>query len=101
MEYQDVGPVPEIAPGRAAAVRVDGVAVAVFRTSDGLRTVDDRCPHAGGPLHQGRCDSGVITCPWHAFLFDAATGACLVGADRPGVRSRAIRIEKGRLLIER
>ncbi len=101
MQYEDVGPVPEIPPGKAVAVRVDDVAVAVFRTAAGLVAVDDRCPHAGGPLSEGRCADGVITCPWHAFRFDGASGACLVGDDRPPVRSRSARIEADRLQIEK
>ena len=62
MRVVDVGPAPEIAAGRAVQVRVEGTAVAVFRTAGGLRAVDDRCPHAGAPLHAGICRDGVITC---------------------------------------
>jgi nitrite reductase/ring-hydroxylating ferredoxin subunit len=102
MEFEDVGELPDMDVGRAIRVAIDGVDVAVFRTVDGYLALDDRCPHAGGPLHQGRIDDdGVITCPWHAFRFCGRTGTCLVAAGRAGVRLRASQVEGGRLSIER
>ncbi len=33
------------------------------------------CPHAGGPLGQGRIgESGRLVCPYHEWEFDCATG---------------------------
>ncbi len=43
---------------------------------------------------------GVVSCPWHGFRYDAATGACLVGSGLPGVRRHEVRIENGRILVE-
>lgn len=100
MDFQDVGEAPEIELGRAVRVSVGETSVAVFSTPEGLRALDDRCSHAGGPLHTGICEDGVVICPWHAFRFDVASGECLLGGGRPGVRSRAVRIEAGRLLVE-
>ena len=38
------------------------------------------CPHAGGPLGEGRLarEGGepVIRCPWHGYAYDLSTGAC-------------------------
>ncbi len=37
----------------------------------------DLCPHMGGPMSEGRYDprKGTLSCPWHGYEFDAATGA--------------------------
>ena len=33
------------------------------------------CPHQLGPLHESDVDeAGLITCPWHGYKFDVATG---------------------------
>lgn len=33
---------------------------------NGLRVVDDRCPHRGGPVHLAYRDAdGALRCPWH------------------------------------
>ena len=35
------------------------------------------CPHLLGPLGAGDLSNGRLTCPWHGYQFDLATGACL------------------------
>ena len=34
----------------------------------------DRCPHLNAPLSQGRLNEGVVTCPWHGWQLNLATG---------------------------
>jgi phenylpropionate dioxygenase-like ring-hydroxylating dioxygenase large terminal subunit len=33
------------------------------------------CPHRGGPLEDAAVEDGCVTCPWHGYRFDLATGA--------------------------
>ena len=40
-----------------------------------VRAMAGVCPHHGGPLGQGALDGALVTCPWHAWQFDSATGA--------------------------
>lgn len=37
----------------------------------------DLCPHMGGPMSEGKYEprAGTLSCPWHGYEFDAATGA--------------------------
>lgn len=50
------------------------------------------CPHLGLPLDAEPDADGTITCPWHGYRFDIATGRCLSGAecgwrtDKPALR---------------
>ena len=37
------------------------------------------CPHWGLPLDAEPDANGIITCPWHGYRFDAATGKCVHG----------------------
>ena len=37
------------------------------------------CPHQGLPLTGDPDSDGVLTCPWHGYRFDVATGQCLSG----------------------
>jgi nitrite reductase/ring-hydroxylating ferredoxin subunit len=56
------------------------------------------CPHWLGPLHGAPDTDGVITCPWHGYRFDVASGC---SADGRGLRlapAPAIRIERGRVV---
>lgn len=75
----DAGPASAIADGRGIIVtpaqRKPGSApIAVFRNGDLISAVTNTCIHQGGPLGEGRIINGCITCPWHGYQFDAATG---------------------------
>ena len=37
---------------------------------------DGGCPHNGGPLAEGLVRDGVVTCPWHWYAYELATGRC-------------------------
>lgn len=79
----------ELQPERGAAVLVDGVQVALFRTHDGaLHALGNRDPHSGAyVLSRGivgsRGDVPTIASPLHKQVFDLRTGADL---DDPAVR---------------
>src|SRR5450755_1055184 len=34
------------------------------------------CPHKGGPLVEGLVRDGFVTCPWHWYSYELATGRC-------------------------
>ncbi len=60
--------------------------------------VDNACPHEGNPLVLGRVAGGVVTCAFHLWRFELATGACLHG-DAP-VRRYPTMIENGEIVID-
>ncbi len=49
-------------------------AIAVFRTAEGFRAIDDSCPHQGASLAEGDQFPDGIRCPWHGWKFDLDTG---------------------------
>lgn len=67
----------EIRDGAVFCKRVSGIGeVAIARLSDGSAYVafEPRCPHALGPLAEGKRHGDSIVCPWHFFRFDLKTG---------------------------
>ena len=48
--------------------------VAVFRHQGQWYAIDAMCAHQGGPLAQGIVQDGCVTCPWHGWQYDLATG---------------------------
>ena len=73
--------VEDIPLGEGRAITLDGLRIAIFRTSAGWFALDAVCPHRGGPLADGIvCDRAVI-CPLHERRFDLASGAALSGGD--------------------
>lgn len=90
----------EIAADAGITVFVDDLEVAVFRTADGWRAIEGRCPHKGASLGNGSVTDGCVMCPWHDWQFRLDDGQAV---DRPGVAvaSLAIREVEGRLEIDR
>lgn len=50
------------------------MAVVLVRTKNGIRALDNRCTHSGGPLSLGSCTDEEIVCPWHGARFCLRTG---------------------------
>jgi nitrite reductase/ring-hydroxylating ferredoxin subunit len=55
------------------------MSVLLVRRRGRLFGIADVCTHAGGPLHEGSLDGGVVTCPWHGSRFRVDTGQALRG----------------------
>lgn len=98
-DWIDAGPLADIPDSRAKVLRVEGAGeIAVFRDGDAARALSNRCIHQGGPLGEGQIIGGCVTCPWHGYQFDAATG-CSPPPFTDRVRTYAVRIEAGRVLV--
>ena len=83
------------------AVRLGARDVAIFNLGDRFLAVENRCPHAGGPLADGIVSGCAVVCPLHAWKVRLDTG----GVDRPVasavcVRTFPTRVEDGVILVE-
>ena len=75
-EFKTVGKVGDIQPGTGKAYEYGEQMVAIFLETNGTYlAIDDLCPHMGASLASGHFSEGVVTCPWHAWSFDARDGA--------------------------
>ena len=63
-------------PGAAQRVEIDGLEIALFNIDGTVHALENTCLHAGGPLHEGTLEDGVVTCPWHEWKFEVKTGIC-------------------------
>lgn len=66
----------EIVDGRAVAVELDGLRVAIYREGDRVFALSGRCPHSNGPMGLGWIEEGEAVCPLHRWRFKLATGRC-------------------------
>ena len=99
-EWLEVGAVEDIPRRGGRVVRTPRGCIAVFRAADdAIFAMDDRCPHRGGPLSDGIVHGHKVTCPLHSWVFSLATGAA-EGADAGRVRTHAVRVEGGRILLD-
>lgn len=73
--WVDACGIDEIRPGRARVVQIGNAErIAVFRHNDTVSAVTNVCAHQGGPLGEGKVIDGCITCPWHGYQYDPASG---------------------------
>lgn len=90
----------DVPEGGAHVVELNpGLRIAVFRSGEAFHAINDRCPHAGGPLAEGPFDGRIVTCPLHRFQIDVTTG---LSPTMPRVRVRTFAVAEvgDRLKIE-
>ena len=72
----------ELRQKKQAVVKLGDRQLALFLTEDGIFACNNRCPHEGYPLSEGRVDcDGVLTCCQHNWKFDLFTGTNVSGGD--------------------
>jgi nitrite reductase/ring-hydroxylating ferredoxin subunit len=94
MQEVEIGKLVDIADGDYRIFALDKLEVGIFRTGSKVLAYENLCPHAGGPVCQGKIFNQVeevitpdkksaglrfgkqrhIVCPWHGYEFDLATG---------------------------
>jgi 3-phenylpropionate/trans-cinnamate dioxygenase ferredoxin subunit len=113
---QDLGPLEDFPAGRWTLVQVRGREVGVFNTGERLYAVRNKCPHEGAklcvqplgdttlPSAPGRYEYGlegrVLTCPWHAWQFDVATGELVFGTGDRRLTTYPVAVEDGRVVLD-
>jgi nitrite reductase/ring-hydroxylating ferredoxin subunit len=107
-----VGTSDRVAEGGRLVVDVGDKTIGVFRVGGKLHAWNNKCPHQGGPVCQGKIIPRVteviepggeslgfafdesashIVCPWHGFEFDIRTG---VHPGRPSARLIRVPVEE-------
>jgi nitrite reductase [NAD(P)H] small subunit len=97
MIWRDVAAVADVKDQFGLGVRVDGLAIALFRDGDAVYATEGSCPHRGGILSDGIVRDGTVICPLHAWQFRLADGSHT--DDGPGIRTYPVRIACGRILV--
>ena len=64
----------EVTESQAKEVVVGQVILAIFRHDGVLYALDGMCAHQGGPIAEGTVEHGCVTCPWHGWQYELATG---------------------------
>ena len=106
----------EIPPGGRKLVEVKGRAIVIFNVGGEYFALNNRCPHKGGSLCQGRltglvesAEPGtyrysrrgeIIGCPWHGWEFDIRTGRSRCDPQTLRARNYAVSVQPGAELME-
>ena len=98
-KYVKVATLSEVPEGAARPADAAGTPVALYNVDGRVYATSNTCPHRGGPLGEGDLSGTTITCPWHSFQFDVATGRCVTNAVLR-VGCDAVRVDGQDILVE-
>jgi len=73
-EFVKVSQADELKEGTMKEVLIQGREILLVRVGDNYYAADNRCPHMGGKLSQGKLEGTVVTCPRHGSQFDLSDG---------------------------
>ena len=73
-DYQRACGAADVADGTAVRVVIDGIPVAIVRSSGEVYAIHDVCSHANVALSEGEIEDQTIECWLHGSRFDLVTG---------------------------
>lgn len=100
MQWIKITKVDNIPPREGRAVQVGHREIALFNLPDGIKAIDNRCPHNQGPLCDGITTGGAVVCPLHGWKVCLDSGR-VTRPDLPiKVRTYPVRVEDGVIQIQ-
>jgi NAD(P)H-dependent nitrite reductase small subunit len=98
-----VAQMDDLLPDSALRVYYGTQQVALFRANGGIYALNNRCPHARGPLCEGTLhqngEGPAVRCPWHEAYFSLVSGKALAGPSPRDVETFQVKIEDGTVYI--
>ena len=64
----------EIEEGKGKVVEIDGKEIAVLNYKGKFFAISNACAHMQGPIGEGECNDGKVTCPWHGWEYELESG---------------------------
>ena len=106
MRYVKATNLDQLPPGGKAKVTLGDKTLLLTNVDGAYYAIDDRCPHMGGSLYEGKLDGGTITCPRHHTVFDVKTGSVVKNGSLAFIRLKVAdtrayptKVEGGDLLV--
>ncbi len=100
----------ELPPGERRIVTLEGRSIGVLNVDGRLYALRNSCPHQNAPLCLGRIrgttvasrpyevvyarENEIITCPWHGWEFEIATGRSVFNPHKVHVRTYEVTVER-------
>jgi len=107
MAYSQVAKTADIPPGSKLKVTLRGRTLLIVNHGGSYYAADNKCPHMGGSLYDGKLDGTVVTCPRHGSVFDLATGKVMqpgklmfVNVKVSDLKRYAVKVEGSDILVE-
>ena len=97
--YVEIAAVGDV-PDKGFIIRAaEGAEIVLCRVKEDLYAVENRCSHAFQTFEGGRLRGTRLMCPLHGACFDITSGTPFGPPATRSIRSFAVRIEAGRILV--
>jgi 3-phenylpropionate/trans-cinnamate dioxygenase ferredoxin subunit len=93
-KFVELGKIDQLEDGAMKEVIAQGIEILLARVGKSYYAADNRCPHMGGKLSQGKLERTVITCPLHGSQFDLSDGKVVRWLKGSGIVSAVGRVLK-------
>ena len=88
-----------VPPYEGRPIRVGDLDLAIFNLNGRFMTIENECPHKGGPLCDGLISGTTVVCPLHGWRFDLETGLAVRASLPACVTTYPTRVEDGIVLV--
>ena len=106
MKYVKAARADELQKGGKLKVTVEDKTLLLTNVDGAYYAIDNRCPHMGGSLFDGKLEGDTIACPRHKTVFSVKTGEVIENGTVAFVRlkvkdaqSYPVKVEDGDLLV--
>ena len=91
----------DLVEGKLTRVDAAGIPAVLFKQGNSIHAIGATCTHLAGPLDEGTCQDGIVTCPWHGSRFRMSDGAVMNGPATYAAPTFAVRVRKGQVELRR
>lgn len=95
-----ITPTENVPPREGRAVRIGNLEIAIFNINGRFLTIENACPHKGGPLCDGITSGTTVVCPLHGQRFDLETGAPVLASQATCLATFPTRVDEGVILVD-
>lgn len=74
MKYVKVANTIDVPEGNKMKISLEGKTILLTNINNSYYAVDNKCPHMGGSLYDGKLMDNHIVCPRHGSVFDVTNG---------------------------
>lgn len=92
--------IENVPPREGRAVKIDNLEIAIFNVNGRFLTIDNSCPHKGGPLCDGIVSGTTVVCPLHGQRFDLESGMPVLASQAGCLATYPTRVDGGIIFVD-
>ena len=100
-EYVTVMNIEDLVENKLTRVDAAGIPAVLLKQGTSIYAIGAVCSHLAGPLDEGTCEDGIVTCPWHGSRFRMSDGGVVNGPAVYAQPTFAVRVRNGKIELRR